>query len=169
MSGETGSTFPAPGGEPTSLTIMRSVEVSTLAEDVSFMNVREVEDWCKESREHRAPILSAANAFGLSLGALVGFLPAWAATDVHTHGGWWGLFLMGWIVAVVGCILSALSMLAEDVPKLRKFLGRERQPTPLERLAVRMERACEKGRLRAAAAEAALQAKEDAEKDVETT
>jgi MFS family permease len=131
-----------------------------LAEDQSFINVREVEDWCKECREYKPPVLNATTFLAISLGALVGFLPALAATDSKRNGVWWGIFLLGSIIAGVGCIIALLAMVIE-MPRVRKKLHREHRPSTHERLADRMEGASEKGRLRAAAAEEALRAEEE--------
>src|SRR5438874_1878588 len=95
------------------LAVTRGPVGSTLAEDVSFINVREVGDWCKESREYKPPLLSSVTLFTLSLGLLLGFVPAFAATDVHTHGGWWGIFLAGSILGGAMTILSLLAMAVE--------------------------------------------------------
>jgi hypothetical protein len=145
------------------LPITRGALESTLAEDVSFINVREIRDWSKESREYRPPILSAATLFGLSLGLLGGFVPALAATDADVNGVWWGIFLFGSILGGVVCLLALLSMVL-DSPWVRRKLHRER-PTALERLADRMESACEKGLVRAAAAEDALREREERERE----
>ena len=76
---------------PKTLPMLRGPVESTLAEDASFINVREVQDWCAESREYRPPLLSSATLLSLSLGALIGFVPAYLATDVRTDGVWKGL------------------------------------------------------------------------------
>jgi hypothetical protein len=132
----------------------------TLAEEPSFINVREVQDWCKESREYKPPILSSMTLLTLSLGVLVGFVPALAATDIDENGAWWGVFLSGTILGGVGCACAVLAMVVE-LPSVQKRLKRKKRPTALERLADRMEGACEKGRLRAAAAQDALRRERD--------
>lgn len=137
------------------LSVTRGAVDPTMAEDVSFINVREIEDWCKESREYRPPLLSAMNLFILALGLLAGFVPAFAATDVDRNGGWWGIFLLGSIIGGVLCVCALISMVIE-LPRARKKLHHEAHISPLERLAERMQRASEKGLLRAAAAESAL-------------
>lgn len=144
------------------LPVLRGAVGSTVAEDVSFINVREVSDWCREAREYRPPLLSSATLFSLSLGLLVGFAPAYAATDVQGNGVWKGLFLAGAILGGVGCVLSLFSMVFEL--RRRSDEQSQRRPTPLQRLASRMEGACEKGLLRAAAAEAALRERQEKER-----
>jgi hypothetical protein len=123
----------------------------TVAEEPSFITVREVGDWCRECREYKPPILSATSLFTVSLGALIGFVPALAATHSDTQAVWWGVFLMGSIVAGAVCGLALLAMIVE-LPTITKALHRKRRRSPMERLADVMEGASEKGRLRAAAA-----------------
>jgi hypothetical protein len=131
--------------------ITRGALDETLAEDPSFISVREVADWCRECREYKPQILSASSLFAISLGALVGFVPALAATDSDTQAVWWGVFLMGSIIAGAVCILALLAMVVE-LPTVMTLLHRKQRRSPMERLADVMERASEKGRLRAAAA-----------------
>src|SRR5438128_694798 len=83
----------------TSVAVTRGGIGSTVAEDPSFINVREIGDWCKECREYRPPILAAATLFGLSFGALLGFLPAYVATDAATSASWRGAFLMASVLS----------------------------------------------------------------------
>jgi hypothetical protein len=139
--------------------ITRGEVGKTLAEPPSFINVREVRDWCKECREYRPQMLSATNLFAVSLGALVGFLPALAATNSKTNGGWWGIFFLGSVVAAVGCLVALLAMVME-MPSVRKRLGLSERPSMHQRLADRMDGACQAGLLRASAAEEALQREE---------
>lgn len=148
--------------EPVPLT--RGAVGETVAEDQSFINIREVRDWCKEAREHKPPLVSSTTAFSLSVGLVIGFAPAYAATDVATNGVWKGIFLLGAIIGIGGVILSLLAMVME-LPNVRKRLHRVARPTDLERLADRMHGACENGRLRAAAAERALQRELDERKE----
>lgn len=148
------------------LSVTRGAVDPTMAEDVSFINVREVEDWCKESREYRPPLLSSMNLLILALGLLVGFVPAFAATDVDENGGWWGIFLLGSIIAGGLCILALISMIVE-LPRVRRTLHREARMSPLDRLSERMQRASEKGLLRAAAAESALRERQEKEREDE--
>jgi hypothetical protein len=145
-----------PGSDPRAtpvetVSITRGAVDETVAEEPSFITVREVGDWCRECREYRPEVLNSTTALAISLGALVGFLPAFAATDSKRNGGWWGIFLFGSIIAVAGCILALLAMVV-GLPSVQRLLHRKERPTSLERLADRMEGACEKGRLRAAAA-----------------
>jgi hypothetical protein len=142
--------------------LTRGAVDETLAEDPAFINVREVGDWCKECRDYKPQVLSATSLFAISLGALIGFLPALAATDSKTHGVWWGIFLLGSILAGTGCVAALLSMVIE-LPTVRGKLHRTKRPSPLERLADRMEGACEKGRLRAAAVLRAEEEKREGE------
>lgn len=151
---------------PETLPLTRGPVGSTLAEDASFINVREVGDWAKESREYKPPLLSCVTLFTLSLGLLAGFVPAFAATDVRQHGGWWGIFLCGSVLGVLLAVLSLLAMVVE-LPWLAEKLSRVKRPTPLERLADRMERACQGGLLRAAAADAALRREEEKAREPE--
>jgi hypothetical protein len=50
-----------------------------------------MDDWCRECRDYKPPVLTATTALAISFGLLVGFLPAWQATDSKTYGGWWGI------------------------------------------------------------------------------
>jgi hypothetical protein len=140
--------------------ITRSGVGDTLAEDPSFINVRELNDWCRECREYKPSVVSATNLFAISLGAFAGFLPAWQATDVHQHGGWWGFFLFGTIAAVVGCGVALLAMVVQ-LPTVREKLHLKATRSMHDRLADTMEHACKAGLLRASAAEEALQREEE--------
>ncbi len=144
------------------LALTRGPVGSTVAEDQSFINIREVEDWCKESRDYRPPLLSSITLFSVSLGLLVGFIPAFAATDIDENGAWWGAFLVGSIIGGIGCAAALVAMV---VPAIGNKMGHRKRLSPLERLAERMQRACEKGRLRAAAAESALRELEEKERE----
>lgn len=147
----------------TTVPVTRGAVDETVAEEPSFITVREVRDWCRECREYKPPILSATSLFAISLGALVGFLPALAATHSETQPVWWGVFLMGSIVAGAVCGLSLLAMVV-DLPTVTKLLHRKQRRSSLERMADVMQEASEKGRLRAAAALRAVEVEREEEK-----
>jgi hypothetical protein len=145
------------------LPVYRSALESTMAEDPTLINVREVLDWCSESRDYRPPLASSTTLLSLSLGLLVGFGPAYAATDVSSNGVWKGLFLFGALLGLAGCICALIAMAAGSA-RIRNKFHIDKRPTALERLADRMENACQKGLLRAAAAEDALREKVEKER-----
>lgn len=141
---------------------------TTLAEHFSFINVREIEDWCKDARTHRPRAITATAGFGVGGSLLLGFIPALESTDLHEHGVWYGAFLVGALVGAAILVISTLVLIVQ-IPflsaRLRDWgLMGEMTPSPLERLAERMEAACEKGLPIAAAATEAL-AREEREKE----
>lgn len=133
----------------------------TMAEEFSFINVREIDDWCKDARQYRPSPWTAMSTFAISAGLLAGFVPAWQSTNAQAHAGWWGVFLAMSLVSALACFASLLA-LAVRMPAVAKKLRSSAAvpppvPTPLERLAERMEKACREGRPIAAAATAALE------------
>jgi hypothetical protein len=73
----------------------------------------------------------------LCLGGFIGFLPAFAATDVDKNGGWWGFFLFGTILTtVVGLVALGFAL----VQRFRDV------PGPLDKLADRMAKAKDENR-----------------------
>jgi hypothetical protein len=133
----------------------------TMGEDFSFIDERDIREWCKDAREHRPPLLTASTAFIFFAGVALTAAPAYLSTDAKHHGEWRGVFLVIALGSAVGCALALLSLIihlpAFDKPLRKWGLMPPRISTPLERLAERMQNACESGRPYAAAASAALE------------
>lgn len=142
---ETRDTASAVDGGLVSQEVNQSAAVSTKAEDKSFINCREIEDWCRECRRFRPPIVNTWNALSLSLGLLVGFVTGLSSTDQKTEAAWWGVFVTGTAMSAVALVASILAMVVGHSDKVRKMMHLGNWAPVLEPLAERMERAKQKG------------------------